>query len=234
MNKAHSSWAGAMVCGGVVLGLAVLLAAASAQAQPAGGGRQQMSPDDAKAVWRIQGISVAMSLDIPRETGRKVVEAYTTSRESLNAGVEELRSQAGGQGGGRAGFERYRELMEKERGKLAVALKDILGEEKADKAVKQLGTFSRAWDRYVNTLRGMDLERETMRAAMKEVNKHNMGYAKAREEATDGDWQGMRETMEKLKADLDTALANVLTADQLAKWKEETAPRQRGQGPRQG
>ena len=214
----------------LAFGLAVLLAGVSAQAQPGGGVRREMPLEDAKEVWRIQAISVAMSLEIPREVGRKVVEAYSTSRESHRKSMEELR----GQGGGRGGFERYREVTEKERGKLAAALKEILDQKKAGKATAQLGTFSRAWDRYVHVIRGMELEREARRAAIKEVNKYNAGYAKAREKFAGGDRQGMRETFGKLKEDLDAALAKVLDADQLAKWKEETAPRQRGQRPGQG
>jgi len=207
----------------MAMALTALLFASVAEAQPRPGARQPMPLAEAHAIWRAQGTSVVSDLEIPAEPGEKVVTAYIAARESHRKALDELRGQGGGQGG----FERYREVSEQERGKLEVALKEILGEEKAATALEQLGTFGRQWDRYVRTLLGMKLEEEVMKAAMKEVNVYNVASAKAFRDAAGGDRQSMRSTFTKLKSDLDAALAKLLTADQLAKWNEETTLRPR-------
>ena len=128
-------------------------------------------------------------------------------------------------GGGGA----IREVMTAERGKLETALKAFLTPEQATQAGSILGTFNPRWDMMVNALDGMGLEEKVKADAMKAVTGFVAESAKAREAAGDDRNAARAKTME-LREKLDGELGKILSADQLAKWKESTAFRRGGGG----
>ena len=130
-------------------------------------------------------------------------------------------------GGGGA----IREVMTAERGKLETALKAFLTPEQATQAGSILGTFNPRWDMMVNALDGMGLEEKVKADAMKAVTEFVAESAKAREAAGDDRNAARAKTME-LREKLDGELGKILSADQLAKWKESTAFRRGGGGSR--
>lgn len=214
---------------GIVCGIALLFvmgAALDADAQRGGG--QQLSDEDAKAVWNIQARSVSRKIGVAREDAGKVSAAYLASRENYQKAMTELRASSGG---GRGGFQGFREAAAKERGKLEEALKGILKDKQLTEAMASLGTFDRQWDGFTNTLRGFELERPKRQEAMSLTIAYVSEVYKAREEAMENeDFQAMREISTKSKTTLDEGMAKVLSEEDQTKWTEATAGRGRRGG----
>ena len=192
----------------------------TATAAAQGGGGPQLADADRDAAWALQAKGVASSLELSDELAAKLTEAYKASRTSLQEAVEKLADTAGG---GQGRMEAYRKLADDERAKLKTALAGFLTAEQADKAAASLGTFSRQWDRMVHTLAGFGLEEEKQNKALELVS----GYVSESETAlrdaiAQSDWQSVRTKMQTLKTGLDTALAEVLSAEQQATWNEAT------------
>jgi hypothetical protein len=174
-----------------------------------------------------QSNSVAKSLSLNDEQSKKLLDAYKVSRESIAKAVQAAMAAGGGAGGGAA----FRELMTAERGKLETALKAFLTPEQATQASAILGSFNRGWDQMVNVLDGMGLEEKVKADAMKAVTGFVAESAKARE-AAGGDRDAMRAKSQELREKLDGELGKILSADQLAKWKESTVFQRGGGGRR--
>ncbi len=137
-------------------------------------------------------------------------------------------------------FMEMQELSEKERAKLKAAIEGFLSEGQVTKALESLGTFSRQWDRFVDTVAGFQLEDGPLYSALGFVTSYVVDSEKARREAmANMDFQSMRGATQELKATLDASLAGILSETQLASWKEATAFRGRrgggqGRGPSSG
>jgi Spy/CpxP family protein refolding chaperone len=210
------------------VGLCVAAWSMGAAAQPPGGGpgRDQSPEETAKAI-ELEAKTVAQILSLNEEQTGKLVEAYKASRESQRAAL-----QRGG-GGGRGNWEERAKAVEAEREKLATALKGFLSQEQTDKAMTYLGgsTMGRGWDRMVLLLDGMELEDAKKKEALARVAEYVVESNKAMEEArAASSFDGIREKMQASKTKLDEDLGKILSAEQLAKWKEGTAMRGRGFG----
>ena len=212
----------------VVLALVVAFAcwAPCATAQRGRGG-PGLSPEKAEAAWKLEAECVAKRLALATKETEGLVKAYGAARKSHQEAMEKLAAEAGEDR--RARFEAYRELTKKERGKLTEALKGLLKEDQIAQAMASLGTFDRRWDRYVDLLAAFELGDEKLSKALALVEQSVIESNKARREAmATQDWESMRETRRTLKEKLDTALAEVLSEEQQAKWSEATAHRGRG------
>ncbi len=232
MKKSHDSKILKRACLVSALSLALILAVSAndASAQDRRGGGPRLSPEDAKAAWKVQAMSVSKDLDLSKEKRGVLTEAYVAARESHQKGLEELSS---GEDGGRRNYEAYRDVAEKERAKLKTAIKDALTEEQIDKAMPLLGSFNRRWDTFVHALAAFELDRKAKGSALKLINVYVVGYNKAMSEAiASRSFDSVRDSLTKLKETLDTGMAKVLSEDQLAKWKEATAYRGRSGGRR--
>ncbi|GMV95467.1 MAG: hypothetical protein AMXMBFR82_52450 [Candidatus Hydrogenedentota bacterium] len=208
------------------LAIASVIAVAATFSFPAhaqGPGGSRLSDADREAAWTLQAKGVAASLDLTMDEAVKVAEVYSASRSSLEAAVAKL-ADSGERGPGR--FEAYRKAADEERAKLKAALAEFLSPDAAEKATATLGTFSRQWDRMANTLAGFGLEDEKLNKALELV----AGYvvesdAAMREAFAQQDWQSVRTKAQESKSSLDTALAEVLSEEQLATWKTATTYR---------
>lgn len=188
-----------------------------------GRGGPQLAPEKLEAAWALEAKGVANELTLSENSAAKLAGLYKEARESHQKGMQEL--FAGG-GGGMGRMQGMRDLNEKERAALEKALQDVLSAEQSASATKLLGTFNRQWDRLVDTLAAFELEDEKLFPALKLVNRYVVDSDKARSEAmANMDFESMRTVSQELKAKLDSSLAETLSEEQLAKWKEATARR---------
>lgn len=217
--------------GVVALSIAVLMVLAGWMPNAAAQGRwgaPQLAPEKAEAAWQLEAGCVAKALELSEENTQGLVDAYKAARTSHQEGIQALFTDTGGDRGSR--FQAFREFREKELGKLDEALKGILTEAQAAKAIVSLGTFDRRWDGYVDTLAGFELGDEKLTKALVLVNQYVVDADKVMREAmANQDLMSMREARRELKEKLDTALAAVLSEDEQAKWGEATAFRGPGQ-----
>jgi len=189
-------------------------------------GRRSLPPEKQAAAEELQAMSVAKRLDLSKEATEQLVAAYKAARDSERKAAEAIWSSEEGDRASR--FEKYRQLLDSERGKLESALQGFLTKEQVEKAMASLGTFSWQWDRYVDTLAGFGLDEEKLDKALEQVNTYITDSSKAtREASAERDWAAQRTILQQHKAKLDTALASILSEEQLAQWTEATASRRR-------
>ena len=219
----------------LAMGLMVFTAA-TADAQQRGGGRggPQLSQEDREAAWTLEANGVAHDIGASDEEAAKIVTAYTAARTSQGAAMREARQS--GAGGGFGNFQAIREITAKEREALQKALGEIVSADKAATATESLGTFNRQWDMMANTLAAFSLAEEKQNACLTMIAKYVVSSDKARSEAiANQDFQSIRTISQEQKSALDALIANQLSEDQLATWKEKTAPRgfggRGGRGP---
>lgn len=219
----------------VGLALAVVLTAFNATAQFGRGRGPQLAPEKVEAAIALEAKGVARDLALSKDVAEQLVAAYRDARHSHQKGMAELFGQGGG-GGGMGRFMEMQELSEKEGAKLKAATEAFLSEKQAAKALESLGTFSRQWDRFVDTLVGFQLEEAPLYSGLGFVRSYVVDSEKARSEAmANMDFQSMRGATQELKAALDTSLTGILSEIQVASWKEATTFRgPRGGGQRRG
>ena len=224
----------------LALGVAVALGAVNAQAQMGRGMGPRLTPDEAAAAWALEAGQVAHKLDISKENADKLAAAYAKARSDFATAVESKRQEAGRSAeSGRDRMMAYRklhtELAAAHREKFEQAVSAFLTEEQAREAMALLGSFNTRWDHMVHTLAGLELG-DKQDQALGLVNDYVVKQAKALQALQGGgDYSQMRDQFTTMKADLDKALAVVLSAEQLAKWQEATAMRRPGgPGGRQG
>ncbi len=227
--RTQKLFTGTMPMGIVVAAVLALCFAAvtDAAAQRGGFGGPQLSPEKAEAAWKLQADSALADLKFDnKEQAEKVCEAYVAARKSQQVAMNELRESSGG---GRGMWQAFQELRQQERDKLSEALNAILNEEQTTQAMASLGTFSGSWDRFVDVLASLGLEKDALSPALKLVLAHTVDTQKALSEAmANQDFESLRSRWPELKATLDAGLAEVLSEEQLAKWKEQTPARGRG------
>ncbi|MBI4558275.1 MAG: hypothetical protein HY706_11895 [Candidatus Hydrogenedentes bacterium] len=203
----------------------VLVCVWAAQAVAQGQGAAQLTPEKREAAWTLEAKGVAKTAGLSAEATGKLVDAYKASRKSLQEAAEKA-APSGGGGGGREAFDARLKLAEEERGKFRKALEGFLSKEQVDKAIAPLGTYNRQWDRLVDALASFQVGDEKQDKGLALIATYvvdsDAALAKARAAQ---DMEGMRTAMQELKTKLDTAMADVLTPEQLTKWKEATAPR---------
>lgn len=209
---------------------AVCLAAigASAQGPRGGGGGRQLPPERRDAVWTLEAEGVSKDIGLNAADTAKVVAAYKTSRESHGKATEELMATAER---GPGMMQQMQEIADTERGKLAAELEAAIGKDNATKAVAVLGTYQRDWDRLVDALASFSLDAEKQSKGLTKIAEHIVEVDKAQQDAfASFDMDGFRAAAQESKARLDAAMAEILSAEQLATWNEQTARRGRG-GP---
>lgn len=210
---------------------ALLLACGGAVAQRGGGpmGGPPLDPEKLHAVWALQAKSVAQDLGLKPDTAAKLNDAYKAARESQNAALREMIKP-----GERPDTAAIAELNKAEKARLETALKGFLTPDQTTKAVAVLGTFARRVDPLVAELQSLGLDEKTMNAAVKLVLNHG-AESQAVMQGAAGDRESMRAKSMELRQKLDTEMAKVLSADQMAKWKAATERRgPRGGGPEGG
>lgn len=213
----------------VVLGTTRILVAALAaaclwqSAAVAQGRGPSLPPDKLNAAWTLEAQGVARDLGLSADETSKLVDAYKDVRASHQAALTEL-MQTAERGPGM--FEQMQEINDTQRANLEKQVSGFLSKEQTDAAVKSLGTFNRQWDQYVDALSGLGLEKDKQYQALTLIAQYAVDSNAARDEAMAAmDFQGMRSSMQALKEKLDASMADILTADQLAQWKEATAMR---------
>lgn len=200
-----------------------------AVAQPGGGrGEGPPSPELMAKAQAMEAATVAQSLSLPADKSAKLADAYKAARESHMTAMRAVQKP-----GERPDFQAMQGVTQAEAAKFETAVKAFLTPEQTATAVATLGTFNRRWDRMVLTLDGLGLadkpKAEAMKLAMDNVAESGKAM-KAMAGSTDR--EAMRAQQQKMRENLDTALAKVLSADQMEKWKAETA--MRGGGRRGG
>ncbi len=186
-------------------------------------GGPQLTLEKAQAAWTLAARGVANELSLSKKVTSQLVDAYKAARESYQKAMEELRGTGG------RGFEGFRELAGKERGKLETALKGFLSDKQAAEAIASLGTFNGEWDRMLDVIAGFKLNDKKLFPALALISTYVVDYSKAANTAmANQDWQSIRTARETHKATLDSGLAGILSKEQLATWNEATAPRRRG------
>jgi predicted peptidase len=198
--------------------LAMLLAHLTGNATAiAQDGRTALSLDDAKAVWKLQLASVSEDLGIKDEAVVELAKVYFAARESHRALEQKLPT-----GDNRKRRQANRRLTAESRGKLKDALKDVFEEEQLGKVTTALSPFSVTWDTYVHTVSTFKLENEPQAKAIRLINKHNVEIAaKLAEIRANQDWSSLQPTAQAMKKDLDTALSQILSEEQLSQWKRQ-------------
>jgi len=205
-----------------------LLLCTVAVAQPGGGREEPLAPQAIAKAETIEVTTVSQSLSLPADKMAKLSEAYTAARASHQAAMRELMKP-----GQRPDFKAVQDASKAEAAKFETVIKAFLTPEQTATAMATLGLFNRRWDRMVLVLDGMDLSEKHKDEAMKLVMNSIAESGKAMQSMTEStDRQAVRKQQEKIREDLDTALAKVLTEDQMKEWKEKTSFRPRG--PRMG
>jgi len=224
----------------LALGVAVALGAVNAQAQTGRRLGSILTPDEAAAAWALQAGQVAHKLELSEDNAETLAAAYATARSELATAVESKRQEMGrGAGSGRDRMMAWRklstELSAAHREKLEQALSAFLAEGQTSEAVALLAPLSTRCDHMVHTLAGFKLG-DKQDQALGLVNDYVVKQAAALQALPgSGDYSQMRDQFTTGKADLDKALAAILSAEQLAKWQEATAMRRPGgPGGRQG
>lgn len=193
-----------------------------------GRGGPPMAPEKLDAAWTLEATGVSNDIGLNDGDTAKVVSAYKASRESHGKAVADLMA-TGERGPGM--FQQMQDIATLERAKLAKQLEEAIGKENADKAVNVLGTYNRGWDRLVDTLAGFGLDAAKQSQGLTKIANHVVEIDKAQQDAfASFDMEGFRAKSQELKAALDESMGEILSAEQLASWKESTAPRGRG-GP---
>ena len=210
------------------LGIGALLACCSgAFAQAPRPGGPPGPPENNEKACAIEATAVAQSLALSPELTTKLADAYKAARASLMAA-----RQASMKPGERPDMAKMREITVAEKTKFETAVKAFLNPEQTTKAVAMLGSGGRHLDPMAMALDGMNLDEKAKPAAWKLVFDYVVASDSAMQAAAaSNDMQSVREKMNQLKEKLDNDMAKVLSADQLAKWKEATA---RGGGMRGG
>lgn len=214
-----SRWLGVAL----IIGAVLCAPALNAAAQQGGGGGPRMTDEERAAAWTIEATGVSKELGLNEADTSKVVAAYKKSRESHGNAVQELRDSGAV---GPEMFQQMQAIADTERGKLAAELEAAIGKEKADTAITTLGTYNRNWDRFVNVLASFGLDTGKQQQALGHIAKYVVDSDKAQQEAMASfDIDGMRAAMQEIKASLDSSMEGLLSAEQLATWKERTAGR---------
>lgn len=209
-------WVALVAAGLLVVGGAV----ASAQNLGGGPGRTPLTDEELAKAISLESGTIARQLGLDTGLGAKLSAAYTEARKAFAANAPE---------GGQGNFQAVIEFTEGERGKLEKALAAFLKPEQVEKAIGTLGTFGRQWDRMVLAIDGFGLGADKANPAMDEIASFVEASAKARAEAMlSGDFQSIRDTMAKMKEELDGKMAKILAAEQMTKWTEATTFRGRG------
>ncbi len=212
--------------------LAAFLVAAclGAAAQPGGGRGEGPSPEMMTKAQTLEAATVAQSLSLPADKATKLAEAYKAARESHMTAMRAVMKP-----GERPDFEAMQGVTKAEAAKFETAVKAFLNPEQTATVLATLGTFNRRWDRMVLTLDGMGLAEKPKTDAMKLVMDNVAESGKAMQAMSGStDREAMRAQQQKTREKLDTELAKVLSADQMTKWKAETAMRGGGRGGRGG
>lgn len=192
----------------------------------------QLTDEQAAAAQAQQVRTVAGWLELDETNEAALLELYSKARGALAARIAKLRAEAR-EGGGdrRAVFGKMTKATAEERATFAAALADLLEEDQIESVAESLGQLDSANDQMVHVLLGFELSDEDLAVAVGDVLDYNSQLSKAREDAmAAGEFGGMREKQQALRTDLDEGLADLLTEDQLAAWKEQTAQRRGGFG----
>ena len=182
----------------------------------------QLEPEQAQAAWTLAARGVANELGLSKKVTSQLVDAYKAARESYQKAMQGL-------SGGGGGFQAFRELAGKERGKLETALKGFLSDKQTAEAIASLGTFNGEWDRMLDVLADFKLNDKNLFKALTLISTYVVDYSKAVSAAmASQDFQSIRTARETHKGTLDSGMAGILSKEQLATWNEATAPRRRG------
>jgi Spy/CpxP family protein refolding chaperone len=175
--------------------------------------------DDLLATWKTEAKGIAADLGLSKEQRGKLTDVFIAARKSQRDAVRALPEEAD-RVKSRAAIEA---VNLKERAALAKAVKGILTDEQAVKALPLLGSFNHRWDSMVKTLSELKLEKEKMNASLKLVGSFVTAYDKARQEAAASGSRFSSSVTKDLKAKLDAGMAAQLTPEQLKTWNEATA-----------
>jgi len=212
----------------VVIGVALLTLSVTGTvaAQRGGGDGRGMTAEKRDAAWTLEATGVAAQHELSSEKTTKLIEAYKNARKTQGQATQILR-QSGQRGPGM--FQEMLALNESERSKFRAALKDTLSEEEIDKTLASLGTFNNQWDRLVDAFASFGLDDTEQQKGLNLITQYVVDSDKARTEALEAmDFQSLRGSMQTLKEGLDTAMTEIISAEQIADWKEKTAQRGRG------
>lgn len=217
---------------GVAVAAGMYTGAAVAQFGGGGGGGGRggppLDPAKAAAARQLEAEGVAHDVGITGDAVGKLVTAYKASRDSQGKAMEDMMATAER---GPGMFQQMQDINDAERAKLQKDLEGFLKPDQVKSAMASLGTYAREWDRFVDVLSGLGLEKDKQFQGLTLIAKFVVDMDVARAQAMAAmDIEGMRAAQQENKAKLDESMKGVLNADQLAKWTEGTARRGGGGG----
>lgn len=227
----HRTFRNAWITTVAAMALAVTLVTIDAVAQGPRGGRggRGLPPEVRDAVWELQAQGVSGDVGLSAKKTTQTVEAYKAARKSQGQAFRSAMAEARGSGDRMAMMSAMEEVNTEERTKLKKALAAFLNEKETEKTIALLGTFQRSWDRMVKVVSDFSLPAKKQQDVLSAINTFVVNVDEKMQEArASGDFMAMRGATEGERGTLDTAMAKVLTEEQLATWKEATQRRGRG------
>ncbi|MFH0991213.1 MAG: hypothetical protein V1799_14490 [bacterium] len=173
--------------------------------------------ENSETVWKLQAQSVSNLLGLSEDQTTKLTKAYLAARTGHKQSLKELPEEKDKDKSRIA----TQLAIEKDCEKFVSALKGNFSDELIAKLTQTLGSFNTRWDGYAATLLDLKLEKAKMTSAMQFLIKYVTEYETASKESIKS--FNRRPNSRPFKEKLDTDLSGLLTAEQLAAWKEATA-----------
>jgi hypothetical protein len=190
---------------------------------------QPLTKEKLEAAWKAQATAAAKRLNLSSEQSTAVIKAYIDARETVRTKSEEaMKNRDQGEPGAIRDALREAEASAKE--KFSKALTDAkVSSDNAAKLNASLGSAGLTgpmWDRSTDTVLGMSLAADKQQQAQNALEDFVVANTKALSAGRDNP-EGARESRQKAREDLNTAMKGILSAEQF-KTFEESMPRGAG------
>ncbi|MHC4217356.1 MAG: redoxin domain-containing protein [Planctomycetota bacterium] len=185
-------------------------------------GRQQLSPEQAKAAWKWEAQEVARTLELSGDQTAQLIKVYTANREQFSEALRKHREATGGERWAR-NRQFDPEVLVKQRAAFQTQLSGFLPEDQTKDVVKSLGLFSSQWDRMVNAVAGLELDEEKTYAVLGPIRRFMVQAAGAQRLE---DRQAARGVTMEAREALYDSLTKVLGEEQLAQFQAARGGRQ--------
>jgi hypothetical protein len=188
----------------------------------------RLEPEQAAAAWELQATSTAAAAGLSSGDASDLLETYKEARAAHGKALRELFEEGERSEGG---WEAMRELTAEHRADLEDAVAEFIDDdEQLEKVMEPLGLFNRQWDGYVHAAIGLKLDEEVQGAALKHIVGSVTETQSLLAEAIEfEDFEGIWEDFRDIRDEMNEALAEVLSEDQMAAWTKATE-RRRGDG----
>jgi hypothetical protein len=178
---------------------------------------KERTKETTEGAWKLQVQIVAEDSGLSKDQTAKLTEAYLTARRSHKQALKELPEEAD-KDKARAATQ---EAVETDREKFLTSLKGVMSDELIAKVTPTLGSFNAKWDGFVIVLQDLKLNPATMKSALKFVITYVTEYETSSSESMKA--FNRKPNSRPFKDKLDRDLSGLLSAEQMAQWKEATA-----------